>query len=158
MKKRFSTVALAIALLVGFSTFSFGQAPDISGDWLFNLSGNIQGGALITITSSEECQGYEYQGYGIGLEKGGKDGNGLKLSGCLIVDEKGKITGDYTANELEEGFPLLATGNLTGKVDKKVTKLSLKFEDGPNGKPSNCLMTQLYLHPGRQKSMVTRLS
>jgi hypothetical protein len=129
MKKRFSVVALAAFILIGLATFSFGQVPDISGDWLFDLSGNFQGGALITVTASGDMQGY-----GLGVESGGKDGNGVLFSGHLDVDEKGKITGTYAVNSIEDGFPSLGGGNIAGKVDKKISKLSLKFEDGPTGK------------------------
>ena len=129
MKKRFPVIVLVISMLLGFGTFSFGQVPDISGDWLFDLSGTLQGGAFITVTASGD-----FQGYGLNLEAGGKDGNGVFLSGHLSVDGKGKITGDYTATALEIGFPELGSGSLTGKVDKKISKLSIKFDEGVNGK------------------------
>lgn len=129
MKKRFAVVAFVMFMLFGFAGFSFGQVPDISGDWLFDLSGTLQGGVLITVNASGD-----FQGYGFNVESGGKDGNGILISGHLDVDVKGKIAGTYTVNSIEEGFPNLGGGNVAGKVDKKITKLSLKFENGPNGK------------------------
>lgn len=131
MKKRFPIILFAISILLSFATVSLGQVsgPDISGDWLFDFSGTLQGGAFITIAASGD-----FQGYGLVLEAGGKDGSGLLLSGHLNVDEKGKITGTYSANSIEQGLPDLGGGSLTGKVDKKISKLSLKFENGPNGK------------------------
>ena len=139
MKKRCLVLVFALVMLFGFGTLSFGQTtPDISGHWLFDLSGTLQGGALITVTvvsSETNCQGYGYtfDGYGVGLEAGGKDGNAVLLSGCLTVDDKGKITGTYETADLFNEAPL-GEGDLTGKVDKKITKLSLKFDQGLNGK------------------------
>jgi hypothetical protein len=129
MKKRFSVVAVAISILLGFTTLSFGQVPDISGDWLLDLSGAVQGGALITIDTAGD-----FQGYGLTLESGGTDGNGMLLSGHVDVDVKGKITGTYLVTNIEDKVTVLSEGSLTGKVDKKITKFSFKFEDGPNGK------------------------
>ena len=135
MKKRCAVIVVAIFMLLGFGTLSFGQTPDISGQWLFDLSGTLQGGALITVTATADpnCEGYVFDGYGVGLEGGGKDGNAVLLSGCLAVDDKGKITGTYETTDLFEETAL-GEGDLTGKVDKKVTKLSLKFDQGLNGK------------------------
>jgi hypothetical protein len=132
MKKRFSVIVLAISMLLGFGTLSFGQCPDISGHWLFDLSGTLQGGALITVTASTPDCNYTFEGFGVGLAAGGQDGNRVLLSGQLLVDEKGKITGAYEVTGLEEWLP--APGTLTGKVDKKIGKLSFKFKDGLNGK------------------------
>jgi hypothetical protein len=55
------------------------------------------------------------------------------LSGHIAVNEKRKISGTYTAIDAEDKF-IISQGNLTGSVDKKITKLSLKLEDGPKGK------------------------
>ena len=68
MKKRCAVIVVAIFMLLGFGTLSFGQTPDISGQWLFDLSGTLQGGALITVTASADpnCEGYVFDGYGVG--------------------------------------------------------------------------------------------
>jgi hypothetical protein len=127
--RRFSIILFAVSILFGIVQLSWAQVPDISGDWLFDFSGTFQGGGLITVNASGD-----FQGYGLIIEAGGQDGNGVLLSGHLTVDERGKITGTYTANTIEQGLPYAGDGNITGKVDKKVSKLSLKFENGPNGK------------------------
>jgi hypothetical protein len=127
--RRFSIILFAVSILFGFVHLSSAQVPDISGEWLFDFSGTFQGGGLITVSASGD-----FQGYGLIMEAGGKDGNGVLLSGHLAVDERGKITGTYTADIIEQGFPDAGEGNITGKVDKKVSKLSLKFENGWNGK------------------------
>jgi hypothetical protein len=128
MKRQFSISLLVIAIVVGFSTLSFGQAPDISGDWLIDLSGVFRGGTLVTIDADGN-----FEGYGFGIQSGNDDAKGVILSGIIAVDEKRKISGTYTAKDAEYEF-IISQGNITGKVDKKVSKLSLKLENGPNAK------------------------
>jgi hypothetical protein len=129
MKRYFLIVLFVISLVVSFGTLSFGQAPDISGDWLFDLSGVFRGGAVVTIDADGN-----FEGYGLGILSGNDDANGVLLSGQITVDEKRKIKGTYTAIDAEDNFTIISQGNLTGSVDKKISKLSLKLENGPKGK------------------------
>jgi hypothetical protein len=128
MKRQFTISLLVIAIVVGFGTLSFGQAPDISGDWLFDLSGIFRGGAVATISTDGNVEGY-----GFGIYSGNTDAGGLLLSGQITVDEKGRISGTYSATDAEYKI-IIGEGNVTGKVDKKISKLSLRLENGPNAK------------------------
>ena len=129
MKRYFLIVLLVVSMVVGFGTLSFGQAPDISGEWLFDLSGVFRGGSVVTIDADGK-----FEGYGFGIMSGNVDAKGMVLSGQITVDERRKISGTYTAIDAENEFNIIGQGNIAGKVDKKVSKLSLRLENGPNAK------------------------
>jgi hypothetical protein len=120
---------LGVFLLLGFQPLSFAQPPSINGDWLFDISGIDQGGAFITFADTT------FTGYGFA-----RDAEAFAITGeNLVIDAKGKISGTYEVC-LSDGTdpPVFSDckppGTITGNVDKKVTKISLKLSDGPNAK------------------------
>ncbi len=124
MKRKLSVV-LAISLVFGFSTLSFGQIS-ITGDWLFDLSGTQQGVAVLTFDDST------FEGYGFTLDSSDIANSGpFTITGSYAVDPRGMLTGTF-AVELDDGGT--DQGTISGKVNKKASKINLRFSDGPTAK------------------------
>lgn len=91
----------------------------IEGEWIFDLSGTDKGGVVLNFFSN-----YSFNGYGITLELGP-----FRVTGNYDINAKGVINGSYMINEWETNKPL-GGGNFLGKVNKNLTKLTLKTAEG----------------------------
>ena len=115
MKKRILLMA-ALFFFLGFMVDSELRTalaqPSIVGTWLFDMSGADKGGAVITFSTGT------ITGYGFGLFLGR-----VGIIGTYTIDGKGVIKGFFTEPD---------DGSFTGKVDKKLTKISLKVLGGLN--------------------------
>ncbi len=107
-----SVLLLCFGFLVGAGVnAAFGQ-PTVVGKWLFDISGVDQGGAVIEFFGNQTLQAY-----GLTLES-----EDFEFGGSYTINEKGVISGVLDLPGRSESF--------TGKVDKKITKMTLKT-DGP---------------------------
>jgi len=116
MKSRRLLVAVSVlcfAVLVGLGGKTALGQPSIKGEWLFDISGVEQGGAVVVFEDSA------LHGYGLTLQNGY-----FEFDGTYTIDAKGVISGTF--NTEGEGFE-----SFTGKVDKKGTKLTIKTS-GPS--------------------------
>jgi hypothetical protein len=92
----------------------------IDGEWLTDISGKDKGGAVIT------CDGNTFEGYGVSLKWGL-----FNVAGEYSTDFSGNVKGYYTVSEHYTGTEIYS-GLVTGKIDKKLSKLTLKLEGGVN--------------------------
>lgn len=128
--RKFGFLVLALAFILGSESLLFAAppaSPTINGTWIFDVSGVDQGGAIITFDDTNSL--ISFTGYGCTLDFGP-----IHIEGTHDIDSKGVITGTYGVYDDSSPANLLITGTITGKADKKRTKISLKFSDGPNAK------------------------
>jgi len=100
-----------------------GTGIPIDGSWLVDLTGVVKGGAIF------DCFAGTFSGYGVSMDTVGA--NLFNIWGDYTVDSAGIITGTFTVDDSEGGAN---SGTLTGKIDSKITILSLtavtEEEDG----------------------------
>ena len=115
MKSRRLLVAVSVlcfAVLVGLGGKTALGQPSIKGEWLFDISGVEQGGAVVVFDDSA------LHGYGVTLQSGY-----FEFSGSYTIGAKGVVSGTFNLAGGSESF--------TGKADKKGTKLTIKTS-GPS--------------------------
>lgn len=105
----------------------------VVGDWLWDISGptpyggSVDGVAVITIDEDGS-----FTGYGGVLSRDQSYGYPISLTGNLnAVDSKGNISGSIRITDSDTGVALLPFTTLAGALDKKFTKMTLKFGTGP---------------------------